>query len=158
MKSRIGSYIEQLNEIFNGETWLEESFSKKLNNLSDEQVFTPAPGLNHCVAEVVSHITEWRKELIRKLSHDSSERFLTIESKNNWIPLKQLKQTGWCQIYANLEKSQLQINNLLQHKDDNFLDEPLGQTKFNKEYFVAGLLHHDLYHLGQIGLILKFVN
>ncbi len=38
----------------------------------------------------------------------------------------------------------------------DFLDGQLGETEFNKEYFVAGLLHHDLYHLGQIGLILKW--
>jgi uncharacterized damage-inducible protein DinB len=156
MKSRIVSYVNQLNGLYNGDTWLEESFSKKLNSLSDEKAFSPSPGHNHSVAEVVSHIIEWRKELVRKLKYNSSERCLTLESDKNWIALKLLKQMGWHHLYTELENTQREIIDLLQQKDDDFLDEPLGDTKFSKEYYVTGLLHHDLYHLGQIGLILKF--
>lgn len=157
MKSRISSYREQFNQIFSGNPWIDESFHKKLDNLSDVQVFFESPGHNHSVAEVVSHITEWRREIIRRLNYNSSERMLTVQSVNNWIPLQQLKETGWDQLYAALRESQQEINNLLDDKDDIFLDELLAGTEFNKEYFVAGLLHHDVYHLGQIGLILKFV-
>ena len=94
MRSRIYSYLEQFNQVFNGNPWLDESFSKKLDDLSDEQVFSQSPGHNHSVAEVVSHITEWRKEIIRRLNYNSPERILTVENKNNWIPNAQLKKSG----------------------------------------------------------------
>ena len=87
---------------------------------------------------------------------NSSERLLTEESIDNWKNLRELQQTGWQQLYADFNQSQDELINFLQGKDDNFLDGQLGETEFNKEYFVAGLLHHDLYHLGQIGLILKW--
>lgn len=155
MKARIRSYIEQFSQIFEGNPWLDESYSKKLNNLSDEQVFTQSPYHNHSVAEVVSHIIVWRKEIIRRLTHNSSQRLLTGESDDNWKGLAQLQQIGWQQLYADLKHSQQQLIDLLENIDDSFLDEQLGETEFNKEYFVAGLLHHDLYHLGQVGLIVK---
>lgn len=156
MTSRIQTYINQFNQVFNGNPWLDESFSKKLDNLSEAQAFTPSPGNNHSVAEVVSHLTEWRKEIIRRLIDNSSERRLTDESPDNWKTITQLQQTGWQQLYDDFKQSEQQLLKLLESNDDDFLDRQLGETEFNKEYFVAGLLHHDLYHLGQIGLILKW--
>ncbi len=156
MMFRISSYKEQFNQIFHGNPWLDESFSKKLDDLSDENVFSQAPGNNHSVAEVVSHITTWRQEIMRRLIDNSSVRMLTEESPDNWKPLHQLQQRGWQQLYEDLKQSQQEIIRLLENADDNFLEEKLGETEFDKEYFIAGLLHHDIYHLGQIGLILKW--
>lgn len=56
-----------------------------------------------------------------------------------WIHLQKLKEKGWHQLYADLRESQQEINNLLENKDDSFLDEFLAGTAFNKEHF-AGLL------------------
>lgn len=152
----IDSYKQQFSQVFNGNPWLDETFSKKLDDLTELQAFTQAPGSNHSVAEVVSHIIEWRKEIIRRLIHNSSERMLTDKSPKDWIPLEQLRKKGWRLLYADFKKSQQQLMSLLESKDDNFLHEQLSDTGLTKEYFVAGLLHHDLYHLGQIGLILKW--
>jgi uncharacterized damage-inducible protein DinB len=156
MKARIRSYIEQFSQVFNGKPWLDETFCKKLDPLSEQQVFTQAPGNNHSVAEVVSHIIVWRNEILRRLVDNSSERMLTDESADNWKPLQELRQTGWQQLYTDFKQLQEELINLLESRDDNFLAEQLADTEWNKEYFVAGLLHHDIYHLGQIGLILKW--
>lgn len=156
MNIRVSSYINQFQQIFNGHPWLDESFSKKLDNLSEEQAFSRSPDHNHCVAEVVSHLTAWRNEVLRRLINNSSERKLTEESYDNWKLLTELQQAGWQQLYTDLKKSQEQLIDFLRSINDSFLDGQLAETAFNKEYFVAGILHHDLYHLGQIGLILKW--
>lgn len=156
MVSRTQSYIHQFRQLFDGNPWLDETFAKKLDKLSEHEVFLQSPGNNHSVAEVVSHIIEWRIEVMRRLIENSGERKLTEESANNWKTSKELQESGWKELYDNLKHSQQQLINLLESNDDNFLDEKLGETEFNKEYFVAGLLHHDVYHLGQIGLILKW--
>lgn len=81
---------------------------------------------------------------------------LNDDSGNNWIPVEQLKTTGWQNLYNDFKKTQHELINLLQSKNDNFLEENLASTEHDKEYYVAGLLHHDCYHMGQIGLILKW--
>lgn len=53
MKSRISFHGEQFNQIFNGDSWLDESFSKKLDDLSDVNVFSELLGHNYSVAEMV---------------------------------------------------------------------------------------------------------
>jgi uncharacterized damage-inducible protein DinB len=156
MLSKMQSYIEQFNQIFNGNPWLDETFSKKLDNLSEQQAFIQSPGNNHSVAEVVSHIIVWRKEVLRRLTQNTAERLLTEESADNWKPLYVLQPDGWQQLYSDFKQSQQELFHFLESRDDNFLAEQIGETELNKEYFVAGLLHHDIYHLGQIGLILKW--
>lgn len=154
--TRIRSYITQFQQVFDGEPWLDETFDKKLRPLSEKEAFVRAPDQNHSVAEVVSHLIEWRKEIIRRLKDNSSERLLTEESGNNWKPLQMLQRDGWQNLYTRFLQSQNELLAFLETKDDNFLDQPQGNGGQNNEYFVAGLLHHDLYHLGQIGLILKW--
>ncbi len=157
MNKRIKSYIEQFSQLFNGTPWLDETFSKKLDNLTEEQVFQQAPNNNHSVAEVMSHLIVWRKEILRRLIHNSSSSSLTDQSFENWLPLNQLKQTGWQSLKNSFNETQQQLIQFLESKEDNFLDQKLADTEYNMEYYVAGLVHHDAYHLGQIGLILKWV-
>lgn len=156
MTTRIQSYIQQLQQVFNGNPWLDESFAKKLDGLTEAQAFAQAPDNNHSVAQVVSHLVEWRKEIFRRFIDNSSKRKLTQE--NNWKSNQELQQAGWHKLYDDFKGSHHQLIELLESKDDFFLGEQLGDTAFDKEYFITGLLHHDLYHLGQIGLILKWVN
>jgi uncharacterized damage-inducible protein DinB len=157
MNKRIQSYIDQFNQIFNGDPWLDETFRKKVGDLTDAQVFVKSPNENHSVAEVISHLIVWRREYLRRLADDSPERMLGDESPHNWKPVDALKKEGWQTLYEDFRNTQRELIELLQDKDDSFLDELLAGTDHIKEYYLAGLLHHDVYHLGQVGLILKWV-
>lgn len=155
MNTQIKSYIHQFNDVYNGSPWLDETFAKKLDSLTAEQAFTQAPDNNHSVAEVVSHIIIWRNELLRRLAANSSERGLT-EDGDDWKSLQELQQTGLEQLYTAFKKSQQRLIGFLEALDDEFLRRQHADTIWDNEYFIAGLLHHDLYHLGQVGLILKW--
>ncbi|HEX8675843.1 MAG TPA: hypothetical protein VF700_01415 [Segetibacter sp.] len=58
MTACIHSFIMQFCQVFDGNPRLDESFGKKLDNLSEVEAFTQSPNHNHSVSEVVSHITE----------------------------------------------------------------------------------------------------
>jgi uncharacterized damage-inducible protein DinB len=120
MNTRIQSYVHQFNEIFAGSPWIDETFSGKLDGLTEEQVFTQAPGNNHSVAEIVSHIVVWRNEITRRLANNVSDTLLTDESPENWLPLHELKRTGWQELYHLLHRSQKELIALLEDKDDAF--------------------------------------
>lgn len=45
---------------------------------------------------------------------------------------------------------------LIENEPDDFLErEYVDGYKF--KYLLEGLIHHDLYHLGQIGIVIKFL-
>jgi hypothetical protein len=105
---------------------------------------------------VVSHIVEWRRELIERFRFGRYPK-LTVDSPNNWIPNDKLRKNGWAHLKGQLEETQREVVALLEAKDDSFLHlNWAGQENYS--HLVAGLIEHDIYHLGQIGLIYKMVN
>lgn len=158
MQKRIASYIKQFNEVFNGNPWVDETFSKKLDALTQGQAFAQAPGNNHSIAEVVSHLIVWREEVLRRLNGNTAASNITDESPENWRDIDVLREKGWKELYEKFKHSHHTIIHFLQFKTDDYLDELLGKSNHTMEYYITGLLQHDLYHLGQIGLIAKWAN
>lgn len=154
--TRIKAFIKQLQQLYYGGNWLDEDIEKKLKHVNEENAFVKPEGYIHSIAEVTSHILEWRKELIERLAVGRHAR-LTMESPNNWLPNDTLKKQGWAYLKDGLEKSQLELIALLEKKDDDFLaNKWVGDDTY--EWLLIGLIEHDAYHLGQIGLIYKQIN
>ncbi|RYY18249.1 MAG: DinB family protein [Chitinophagaceae bacterium] len=151
----VRNYILQIQRAFQGDNWLDENFDKKLELINEQNAFQkPADDL-HSIAEIVSHIIEWRKELLERLEAGRPPK-LKMESPNNWIPNSLLKTSGWSSLLLELRVTQTLIITFLEKKDDAFLSQEwLGGESYG--FLVAGWLEHDLYHLGQIGLIYKMV-
>lgn len=154
MPPLITSYIQQLQNITNGDTWLDETFGKKLKNIPEGIAFTrPLPAM-HSVAEIISHLHEWRLSVISILRGD--EHTITMDGPSNWKTNEELSAKGWEALQRDFYKSQDALISLLQSKEDTYLQQVDSRKKNNFEYYVQGLIHHDLYHLGQIGLVIKF--
>jgi len=151
----IKNIIAQFIDIQEGENWLDESFRKKISNLSDDQVFIrPHPEL-HSIGELISHLLVWRKASIDKLN--GKETTLSIDSSENWRTNEELEILGWAKLEKEFYQSTEQLLAILADKDDSFLKNTY-RDKYTFHYLVEGLIHHDLYHLGQIGLTIKFLN
>ena len=86
---------------------------------------------------------------------------MTVECGANWLPIEKLHSLGWDQIKADHQNSLARLIALLQTKEDPFLNEKYHDTDYGAEheykFVIRGMLHHDLYHLGQLGLIIKFL-
>ncbi|OJJ21113.1 hypothetical protein BKI52_11125 [marine bacterium AO1-C] len=151
--------IDQLQAVQNGKLWVGANYTLKLNQIDEQQVFTrPLPNL-HSVAEIISHLTLWRTETILKIRTGKGSK--TDDCPENWLPNYQLIAIGWRKIRSNYEESLVEIIRLLTDKEDRFLQEKYYDTDFKGDYPFAfvlnGMLHHDLYHLGQLGIIIKLL-
>jgi uncharacterized damage-inducible protein DinB len=146
-------YLHQLQQTYYGGNWLDESFEKKLKFVNEENAFVKPDGYIHSIAEVTSHIVEWRKELLERFEFGRHAR-LTMESPNNWFPNDLLKKKGWTHLKQELTDTQEKLMKLLETKDDFFLQSKWSGDE-DYEWLLAGLIQHDVYHLGQIGLIYK---
>ncbi|WP_126973868.1 DinB family protein [Gynurincola endophyticus] len=150
----IQNIIEQFIDIQDQENWLDESFQKKIDQISPEQAFArPIPEI-HSVAELLAHVQIWRSESIKKLRNEPST--LTVESPDNWRTNEQLKAIGWEQLKADFFKSAADLIELIKDKDDSFL-ENYYKDGYQFKFLIEGLIHHDLYHLGQIGITIKLL-
>ncbi|SNR32225.1 DinB family protein [Lutibacter flavus] len=159
MKTLINNIVKQLKDIQNEQVWLNVNFKKKLDLLNENEIFTrPIPTL-HSVAELISHLTFWRQEAILKIK--TKKGLLTDESEENWLTIEQLKIIGWNKIKSDYDDSLTEIIQLLEQKDDSFLNELYFDTDYknyyNYSFLIEGILHHDIYHLGQIGMLVKLI-
>jgi uncharacterized damage-inducible protein DinB len=151
----IKRYIHQLQQAYYGGNWLDEDMEKKLKLVNEENAWIKPMGFIHSIAEVVSHILEWRKELIERLEFGRHPK-LVDDSPNNWIANGVLKKNGWSFLKKQLDDSQQNLIALLEKKDDSFLESNWSRN-LTYEWLLAGLVEHDVYHLGQIGLIYKMI-
>ncbi|MBC8034280.1 MAG: DinB family protein [Chitinophagaceae bacterium] len=155
MNKILDAYLRQLEDITFNEIWLDETFAKKFNQLSEENAFkNPLPGV-HTVAEITSHLIEWRVSVLSILM--GGNRTISIESPNNWKTSAQLQPAGWKALEQQFYASQQQLIDFLKTKDDQYLAQESSDGENNNAYYVEGQIHHDLYHLGQIGLVIKML-
>lgn len=159
MRTLIEDIINQLNDIQENKNWMGANFKDKLAVIeSDEAFVRPLPDL-HSVAEVISHLTVWRKETVLKIK--TGKGSITDDAEENWLDNKRLKEIGWNKIKRDYRESLREIIDLLQTKQDSFLQEKYYDTDFKGhypyEFLVLGMLHHDIYHLGQLGIIIKYL-
>ena len=150
----VENLIRQLQEVQDGPNWLDESFKEKLEGVTEQQAFERPAAHVHSVAELISHLLVWRREAIRRLQ--GQDRALWMDSPENWKTNEQLRIVGWNALRSDFYRSQEDLVRVLQHQPDHYLEEPYSDG-YARRYLVEGLLHHDLYHLGQLGITLKLL-
>ena len=159
MNTLVQHTIGQLKEIQDGALWIGSTYSNKLDIINNETAFMRPHKNLHSVAEIISHLTLWRTETILKITSGTGSK--TDDCEENWLDNITLQKKGWFAIKEAYDRTLTQLMNLLQDKNDTFLEKQYYDTDFKGYYpyrFVLnGMIHHDLYHLGQIGLIIKFL-
>lgn len=154
--SILTNLVQQLKDNMEGDSWLDENFKKKLDEVNEKEAFIrPIPEV-HSVAELVAHILIWRIEGVKKLQGEKSK--ITSESPENWRGNDELKKIGWKKLKNDLFESQKKLIELTENKSDDFLLKNDYVPGYSYKYLLEGLIHHDIYHLGQIGITIKLLS
>jgi len=158
MKYCLENIIKQLKEVQNGKLWIGSTFDSKLNQVDKNLVFVRPIENLHSIAEIISHLTLWRKETILKIQTGKGSK--TDDCKENWLTNDELKIVGWDKIKSEYDRTLVELIDLLNSKEDGFLSELYYDTDFKGDFeysfVINGMLHHDIYHLGQLGIIIKY--
>jgi len=156
MKTLITGLIDQIKQIHYGHNWIGVNFEKRISGLSESEFFRQPKGM-HSTAQIVAHLTTWRLETILKIK--TGKGSITDDNPANWKNNEELMLLGKVAILLEFENSLTELLHVLKQKNDSFLDQIYYDTDFKDHYpytfVIEGMLHHDLYHLGQIGLIIK---
>lgn len=151
----INNIIKQLRDVENADLWLDENFEKKLAAITEGNAFVrPISGL-HSAAELVSHLAVWRRVNISRLNGNTFD--MPDNHPDNWKTNDELKPMGWENLKKDFHQSQQEVIDLLEGKDDEWLEKTSTHSGKDNRYLLDGLIHHDFYHLGQLGLTIKFL-
>jgi uncharacterized damage-inducible protein DinB len=140
---------KRLVDIYEGEPWFGESLQAKLKNVSAEHAYMQLVHNKHSIAEILSHMEFWRKSFISQLKGDNAESF-SGDSPDNWPSVENLKKRGWENQLSSFHDTQKLLVGLLKSNT-----KPLSDDLINN---LNGMVDHDVYHMGQIGIVKSLIN
>jgi len=136
---------------FNGPAWHGPSVKEVLKELSHEDALKVV-GNAYNIAEIVFHMIAWRNFLINKLKGQES---YDVSKAENFQKFEHISKQEWTNLKDRLENSQQELQDLLSKVDDDILNQKIGMRDYNFYTLMHGVIHHDLYHSGQIILLKK---
>jgi len=74
----------------------------------------------------------------------------------NWRQIDPMLHT-WSKGLSDLESMHQQIMEILKQKDDSLLDQKVDFRDYDFRFLLHGLIQHDIYHLGQIAYLTKWL-
>jgi hypothetical protein len=134
-------------------------FETKINPITEDEAFVKPLPTMHSVAELIAHLTAWNNDVILKINTGTGR--LRDNDADNWPDNERLKELGLKGILNRYSDSVNQIVLLLKTKDDLFLkeryfDQDFG-SEFDMSFLIDGIVHHCIYHLGQIRIVIKLI-
>ena len=156
MNTEINTLTRQLNEIHHGLPYIGITYDQRLKGISEEDFFRrPLPAMNS-LAEILTHVIVWRKAALAKIADGTFTK-----THDDWKDLSELKPMGMDRILNDFNVTLERLAKVISEKNDAFLDtnysDPDWQSEKTFRELLEGMLYHDLYHLGQIGIVLKYL-
>lgn len=148
MEADLHNLITLLERTFNKGAWHGPSVLETLETVSGKQAFNRVAG-THSIIELVAHMTAWRRYILKKLA--GNHAFKMTEELNFPSPM------DWSMTVRELEETQHQLVAAFRSLPASQLYEQVAWTEQPFTYYTIfhGIIHHDLYHIGQINLIIK---
>src|SRR5688500_1556159 len=148
METEIQNLFSLLKQTYEKGAWHGPSVMEGLENISDEQAFGRLPN-THSIIELVAHMTAWRTYIVEKLKGNVTYK---VTDELNFPQIR-----NWKQAVQQLDESQAQLISAVEKFPSQKLQEqfPGPEQPFTYYNVLHGIIHHDLYHTGQIMLIKK---
>lgn len=148
MRTEIEKITKLLHRSFEKGAWHGPTVKESIQDVTQEISSKRLPG-THSIIELVGHLSTWRNYVAKKLNGETE---YTVPDEMNF-PVG----TDWSKAVADLEESQRNLLGAIEKfPDEKLADLVQGVThKYTCYTMLHGIIHHDLYHTGQIILIKK---
>jgi uncharacterized damage-inducible protein DinB len=137
----------QFQQFYNGGNWVTTGARQKLLELDPSIIDQKQPGHRHTIAELVLHITAWRKFVLARLKGDD-DFDIEDNTESDWPAF-----TSWDKVLEQFTEIQQDLEEALTSLDEKRLEEIVAGRTYRYAHMLQGMIHHDYYHYGQIGTL-----
>ncbi|UZR93895.1 DinB family protein [Chondrinema litorale] len=152
MKTEITKLIHKLNSVLQGTPWYNEPLIHKLESIDYKLANITPVGLNYSVAKLVKHMINWRKFAIDKIE-GKNQFYIELNSAEDWPEVIITSNEDWITLKKELLETHVTLFNLLQEKNDDFLEQKVHNREYSYHYLINGVAEHDIYHSGQVAVV-----
>jgi uncharacterized damage-inducible protein DinB len=153
MNTEINLIITSLKDVLSGKPWYGKSVLTLLDEVNIEIVFMKFNNNPHSIMDLLYHMVTWTEFTRRRLEKD---HFLDVQA----FELLDWRETDfeihtWNNGISQFKAETNKIIEILNHTNDDILEEKVEYREYNFRYLLNGLIQHNIYHLGQTAYINK---
>lgn len=148
--AELNRILRLINKTFNKGAWHGPTVREVLEQVTPEQAHLRA-GKSHSIAALVLHMISWRTFAVKRLRGDAD--YQVSDEMNFPLP----GSLAWKEVVEKLEASQQELEDAVRSFSDDRLGDlvPGASHKYTFYTLLHGIIQHDIYHIGQIQLILR---
>jgi uncharacterized damage-inducible protein DinB len=139
---------DQIESTFRGRPWHGPNMIQVLEGVSLEKARLRPLSTRHSIWELVNHINYWMNVGIRGLN---GEKLSNPEGIEDW-PSIGVTEEEWRESVTELERTVNTLLKILMDFPATKLEDNVPGKTFTYRTLLHGVLHHNLYHMGQIAV------
>lgn len=143
--------IDNLIETYGGMPWHGSSLKELLKDVDAAMAFHRPLNNAHTIAELVAHVLVWRQYVVEILN-ENYDFSVDIGAMSDFPVLNESDKI-WQELLTQLAENQADIIQRLSFFSASKLDEEVPKKPFTFRFLFEGIVYHDVYHGGQIGMI-----
>ena len=149
MKDEFDRIVKLVGSVYDGDPWYGPPVKNILSDLTEEDR-TLKTGESHSIIELIFHMVAWRNMTTQTLEGNYE---FTVSDEENFKP--DAEKYSLKEAIEVLEMSQVLLLKALSTFDADKLQEKVPGKKYSYYQLIHGIIHHDVYHAGQISLLKK---
>ncbi|MCE7055539.1 DinB family protein [Algoriphagus sp. AGSA1] len=139
---------------YNQNPWIGVNFVDKLAQITPELAAYKFSPKTNSIWEILNHLISWR-ELVLEGIHKNT---YSSPSHNFFLPIKDPSEEEWNLTLDRLHASQEAWLEYFSSFEEGILEKKFGDHTYTYYELILGVLHHDIYHLGQIALLARVIS
>ena len=149
--NEIEHLAEQHSRALGGPAWHGPSILELLKGVSAARAAArPIPGA-HSIWELVLHIRTWDRVVLARLRGESFKP----TPEENWPSIVGASPKSWKRAVREMTETHRKLNQAISALSGARLSRTLPGKNYPLHHLVYGVIQHELYHAGQIGLLKK---
>jgi uncharacterized damage-inducible protein DinB len=148
----------ELENVLSGRPWYGSSVYTIVDRVIFETAFDKPPGAIHHIAEIILHMIAWTEEVIDRMNGLTAG----IPTSGDWPQTGAPDEQKWQNYVNDLKLVNVNLQGIIQKFEENKWDEAINDERGDRpvvtyEALVKGLIQHQIYHAGQIALLLRII-
>lgn len=149
--NELASHLKQIQRAFEGEAWHGPSLMEALDGVDCHMAKRHHVQGVHSIWEIALHTVAWK----RAVTHWLESREFTVDEADNFPKPEEGDDAEWEHVLNALRVAQAELLAVVARlTNEKLYQSPPGRETVYSDY-LFGIVHHDLYHAGQISLLKK---
>ena len=139
-----------LRSVSRGPAWHGPSISDNLEGITAAQAAShPIPGV-HSIWEIVQHVSAWEREVAQVLG---GKPHVNMHGEDDWPSVNDTSEEAWEKAVGDLRAGHMTLAEAIGQFNEDDLGNIVPGRDFPWSAVLHGVIHHSVYHSGQIAIL-----